>query len=236
MDRKWSVPKRKQPVWRFVKPIMRPFCKLKELEFLGEEFPDKCIIVANHNNKKGPMLYELNLPVYHITWGAYQMLGSYKDRYLYLRNVLYIQKNGVNKVKATIKASFEALFSIFFYKGMKVLPSYPDARLRKTLQYSMDTLDSNTAIMVFPEDSGKGYFDEMVKFFPGFVMLAEQYYKKTGEDVPVFPMYWGRKKNKIVVGKPLYVNEMAKEGLDRYQIADKFKEEINTLYRDHFKE
>ena len=230
------VPKRKQPVWRFVKPVMRPFCKLKELEFLGEKFPDKCIIVANHNNKKGPMLYELNLPVFHITWGAYQMLGSYKDRYLYLRNVLYIQKNGVNKVKATIKAAFEAIFSIFFYKGMKVLPSYPDARLRKTLQYSIDTLDANNAIMVFPEDSGKGYFDEMVKFFPGFVMLSEQYYKKTGEDVPVFPMYWGRKKNKIVVGKPLYVNEMAKEGLDRYQIADKFKEEINTLYRDHFKE
>lgn len=236
MDIKWSVPKRKQPVWRFVKPIMRPFCKLKQLEFLGEEFPDKCIIVANHNNKKGPMLYELNLPIFHITWGAYQMLGSYRDRYLYLRNVLYIQKNGVNKVKATLKASFEALFSKFFYKGMKVLPSYPDARLRKTLQYSIDTLDANNAIMVFPEDSGKGYFDEMVKFFPGFVMLAEQYYKKTGEDVPVFPMYWGRKKNKIVVGKPLYVNEMAKDGLDRYQIAEKFKEEINTLYRDHFKE
>ena len=69
---------------------------------MGEKFPEKCIIVANHNNKKGPLIYELNLPIFHVTWGAYQMLGSYKDRYLYLRNVLYIQKNGVGKIRATI--------------------------------------------------------------------------------------------------------------------------------------
>ena len=236
MNIKWTIPRKKQPVWRVVRRILKPFCKVKKVEFLGEQFPEKCIIVANHNNKKGPLIYELNLPIFHVTWGAYQMLGSYKDRYLYLRNVLYIQKNGVGKIRATIKASFEALFSIFFYKGIKVLPSFPDARLRRTLQYSIDVLDSNSSLLIFPEDSGKGYFDEMVKFFPGFVMLAEQYYKRSGEDLPVFPLYWGRKKNKIVVGKPLYVNQLAKEGFDRYQIAEKFKEEINTLYRDHFME
>ena len=233
---KWKMPKKRQPFWRVFKFIFRPIFYVKNVEFLGEKFPEKCIIIANHNNKKGPMVYEFSLPTRHVTWGAYQMLGSYKMRFRYLRDVLYIQKNGVKKWKATIKAGFEAIFSIYSYRGMKVIPSYPDARLRKTLQYSMDCLDNNFAISLFPEDSNKGYFDEMKHFFPGFVMLAEQYYKKTGEDLPVFPIYYGRKKKKIVVGKPLYVQDFVKQGLKRDEIAEKFRLEVNKLYNDYFKE
>lgn len=234
--KEWKVPKRKQRVWRFFRKIFKLFFKVKEVEFLGEKFPDKCIIVSNHANKGGPMVYELNLPVFHASWGAYQMLGNYKSRFNYLRNVLYIQKNGFNKFKATMKAGFEAIFSIYVYKGMKILPSFPDARLRKTLKYSMDMLDAGNAVSVYPEDSNSGYFDEMTHFFPGFVMLSQQYYKKTGEDLPIFPVYYGKKKKKIVVGKPLYVQDFVKQGLNREEIADKFRLEVNKLYNDYFKE
>ena len=203
---------------------------------MGEEFPKKCIIVSNHNNKKGPVVYEFSLPVRHATWGAYPMLGSYSMRFHYLRDVFYMQKNGVKKWKATLRAGFEALFSIYAYKGIKVIPSYPDARLMKTLQYSMQCLDNDIAVSVYPEDSDNGYFDEMTHFFPGFVMLADMYYKKSGEDLPVFPVYYGRKKKKIVVGKPLYVQDLVKQGLTRDEIAEKFRLEVNKLYSDHFKE
>lgn len=67
-------------------------------------------------------------------------------------------------------------------------------------------------------------------------MLAEQYYKKTGEDLPIFPMYYGRNKNKIVVGKPLYVQNLAKQGLNRDKIAQRFCEEVNNLYCNYFKD
>ncbi|MBQ8427301.1 MAG: hypothetical protein IJX16_06050 [Clostridia bacterium] len=233
---KYRLPKKRQPVWRVFKLVFRPFFYVKNVEFLGEKFPEKCIIVSNHNNKKGPMVYELSLPIRHATWGAYQMLGSYKMRFRYLRDVLYIQKNKMKKGKATFKAMIEAFFSLWTYRGMKILPSYPDARFRKTLQYSMECLDSGFAVSMYPEDSNEGYFDEMTHFFPGFVMLAQQYYKKTGEDLPVFPAYYGRKKKKIVVGKPLYVQDFVKQGLDREQIAEKFRLEVNKLYYDHFKE
>ena len=233
---KWKVPKKRQPVWVIFRQIFKPFFRIKSLEFLGEEFPKKCIILANHYNKKGPMLYELRLPVKHVTWGAYQMLGSYKMRFKYLRDVLYMQKNHFSKGKATRTAWFEAIFSLRIYRGMKMLPSFPDARFRKPLQYSMECLDKGFSISLFPENSSEGYFDELKSFYPGFVMLAEQYYKKTGEDLPIFPMYYGRKKNKIVVGKPLYVQNLAKQGLKRDEIAQRFCEEVNELYRNHFKE
>lgn len=233
--KEWKVPKRKQKVWWFFKRIFKLFFKAKEIIYVGEKLPDKCIMVSNHDNKTGPMVYEVNLPVFHASWGAYQMLGNYKSRYHYLRDVLYIQKNKMGKFKATIKAGFEAIFSIYIYKGMKIIPSFPDARVRKTLQYSLKMLESGYAVSVYPEDSNNGYFAEMTKFFPGFVMLAEQYYKKTGEDLPVFPIYYGRNKKKMVVGKPLYVQDFVKQGLNRDAIAEKFRQEVNQLYYDYIK-
>ena len=232
--KEWQVPKKKQPIWRVVRGFFTPFFKVKNIEYEGAQFPNQCIIVSNHNNKKGPMVFEVNLPIKHATWGAYQMLGTYKDRFHYLRDIFYMQKNGIGKFKATLRAGFEALFSIYIYKGMKILPSYPDVRFRKTLQYSMDVLEAGYAVSLYPEDSNKGYLDEMTHFFSGFVMLAQKYHKKTGVDLPVFPMYWGRKKNKIVVGKPLYVQNLLKEGLTRDEIAERFRLEVNGLYQRHF--
>jgi len=232
----WKVPSHKQRVWRVTRKILKPFFSVKKVEFLGEKFPDKCIIVSNHNNKKGPMVYELNLPVFHASWGAYQMLGNYSSRFHYLRDVLYIQKNGLGKFQATIKALFEAIFSIYMYKGMKILPSYPDARLIRTLKYSMEMLESGGAVSVYPEDSNTGYFDEMTHFYSGFVLLSQQYYKKHGEDLPIFPVYYGRNKKKIVIGKPLYVQDLVKQGLDRDQIAEQFRLEVNKIYYEHFKD
>lgn len=233
---KWQLPPKKQPIWKVFRFLFKPFFKVKKVEFLDEKFAEKCIIISNHNNKKGPMVYEMCLPVRHATWGAYQMLGSYKMRFHYLRDVLYVQKNGVKKWKATLKAGFEAIFSIFTYRGMKVIPSYPDARFRKTLNYSMRCLDAGMAVSMYPEDSNQGYFDEMTHFFSGFVVLAQTYYKKTGEDVPVFPAYYGRKKKKIVVGKHLYVQDFVCQGLSRDEIAEAFRLEVNQLFYDHFKE
>lgn len=238
MAKEWKLPKRKQPIWRVTRKILAPGYETKNIEFEEEngKFPDKCIIVSNHNNKKGPMVYEISLPVYHVTWGAYQMLGSYKERFKYLRDVLYMQKNGFSKTKANLKAWFEAIFSIYFYRGMKILPSYPDMRFRKTLKYSMDALDAGYAVSVYPEDSSKGYFDEMTEFFPGFVVLAQTYYnKRGGEDIPIFPVYLGRDNKKIVVGKPMYVQEFVKQGLDKFQIADRFKDAVNDLYKKYFR-
>ena len=113
------------------------------------------------------------------------------------------------------------------------MPTFPDARFAKTLRNSAKVLDAGMSVMVFPENSNDGYKDVLTDFFPGFVMLAEKYYRATGEDVPVYPVYYSVKKHLLVIGKPLQVQEFVKQGLDRYQIAQKFCEAVNQLYFDH---
>jgi hypothetical protein len=64
-------------------------------------------------------------------------------------------------------------------------------------------------------------------------MLAEKYYRATGEDVPVYPVYYSVKKHIMVIAKPMFVQDFVKEGLDRYQIAEKYCQAVNALYFEY---
>lgn len=231
MEIEYRLPKHRQPVFGFVKGIMKIFMRKKRVVVLGEDLQNKCVYLANHANKMGPVCYDIYFPVYAVKWGAHQMLGNYGERRAYLRDVLYIKKNGTGKRVAAFKAFFEAYFSKFFFKGLKVLPTYPDMRLIKTVKKSVEVLDDDTAVMIFPENSDGGYKDEMTDFFSGFVLVTESYYKKHGQDVPVRPVYYHKKKRLIVAGESVYLHGLAERGLDRKEIAEYMKEKVNGLYR-----
>lgn len=231
MEKEFVIKGKKHPIFKWVKAILKPFYKSQVI--CEEDLPKKAIVISNHSAKSGPMAMEINYPNYSYKWGAHEMLGNYKSRYNYLRNVLYIQKCNTNKFSATLKSAFEAIFSKMIYKGMKILPTYHDGRLAKTIKKSMVVLDNNMTVMIFPENSNSGYFDEIIEVFAGFITLSEQYYKKTGEDVPIIPAYYHRKSKKVIVGKKSYLQQLKNSGLSKEEICEYFKNEINNLYYEY---
>lgn len=193
--KKNNLPNRKQAFFSFVKRIMRLFYKKPQIIYFGEQkIEQTSIIVSNHVALKGPVMHELYLPVFTAKWGAGEMLGNYKSRYKYLRNVFYMQKRGFGKARSTFCAAIAALFSKFFYKGMHIIPTWHDARMYSTIRHSLDILSDGTSMLIFPENSDAGYKDVITEFRAGFVTLAKLYYKKTGNDIPVFPVYYHHKK------------------------------------------
>ena len=235
-DTKWprfKLPKRRQPIYSFFKKLFfRPLYGCK-FESMIEQLPDKAILPSIHAAKKGPISISVTYPKFHAIWGHHSMLGGYIERFKYLRNVLYIQKLHKSKFKATFKATYEAFFSIFIYKGMKIVGTYTDMRFLQTVKNSMEILNDNASVFIFPEDSSEGYFDEIKDAFQGFVMLAITYYQKYGEDVPLIPAYVSTEKKRLIVGKPRYAEELLREGKSKQEIADILKEDINALYRDY---
>ena len=228
--KEFKLPKRSQPIFKFFSKILfRPIFKVR-LESMIEDLPDKAIIVSIHAAKNGPMAISMTYPKFSAMWGHHHMLGTYKERFLYLRNVLYIQKMHKNKFISTLKALYEAAFSIYIYKGMKVIGTYTDMRLLSTVRSSISVLDDGASVIIFPEDSSEGYFDEVRSAFPGFVILSMLYYKKCGEDVPVIPAYISTSKRRFIIGEPRYVHEMEIEGMNKEEIADKIKDDINDIY------
>ncbi len=232
-NKEYKVPSRRQPIFAIFKPIFKLFLGSKVINEQGE-IPKRAILISNHSAKSGPMSIEVSLNHFNVKWGAHEMLEGFKQRYLYLRNVLYMQKLGKGKVYSTIKGFFEACFSKMVYKGMKFIPTYTDIRFSKTIKMSMKVLEADASICIFPEDSNEGYFDVLTHAFPGFVVLAEQYEKKHGEDVPIVPMYYHKKSRKIIVGEAFYQSKLREEGLSREQIAEYGKDKINEIYFNNF--
>lgn len=228
---------KKQPVYSTFKIIMRMIFKRPQIINLAGDIEQKSIVVSNHSAKSGPPGLDLYYPVKTAKWGAYEMFGNYKSRKAYLRDILYIKKCGYKPGFGTsFKSSVIAVFNPMVYKGMRMMPSYPDARLLGTIRDSIQVLDSGLSIMIYPENSDNGYKEVLTEFHPGFVMLAMQYYRTHGVDLPVYPVYYHTKKHVLVIGKPLYVQDMINEGLNRYQIAERYCNAVNQLYFDHVKD
>ena len=226
------IPKEKQPVFSLVRRILQLFFKRPRIIHFGEKIGEPAIVLCNHLAMKGPVINELYLPVPTIKWGAGEMLGDYKMRYQYLRNVFYMQKKHYGAVGATLLAAVCAAVSKYFYKGMNVIPTWHDGRLINTIRHSINVLKNGSSVLIFPENSDRGYHDVLTEFHAGFVTLAECYYQKTKRDIPIYPVYYHKKKNVMAIGQPLYVQELVKQGLKRAQIAEKFRNIVNGLHQE----
>ncbi len=232
-ERPYKLPNPKKKMWSYgiLKVVIRMLNKKPQIINLAGEIEDKSIILVNHSAKSGPPALDVHFPKKAAKWGAHQMLDYFPERKAYLRDILYIQKLGKKPGFGTsFKATLMAMLNLWPYKGMWMVPTYPDGRLMKTLRYSTQLLDQNVPIMVFPENSNEGYKDVLTEFFPGFVMLAEKYYRAKGIDLPVYPCYYSLKKRILIIDKPMYVQDMVKEGLTREQIAQRYCDAVNALY------
>ena len=226
---------RRQPVWKCFSGILRLFIRKPKIINLAGELPEKAIYVANHSAMDGPVAYNLYLPAKVAPWGAYPMLGSYKERYRYLRDVYFIQKRHKNKAAATILAGLEALVSKYIYKGLNVLPSYNDTRFITTIRKSLKALEEKVSVLIFPENSNDGYHEILKGFFAGFVELARCFKLRNHEDVPIVPVYYHRKKKVMVIGKPSVLTDYTDKGMNRQQIAASFCQQVNELFLKYIK-
>ena len=236
MKKKYVYKKRRQPFFKLIGCILRPFVKKpKKIINYNETIEDKAIILSTHCGKNGPYCLSQYLPIKHATWGAGEMMGKYRVRRRYLRDVLYRQKLHKGKFSSSVKATFEAFFNPFIYKGMSVIPTYTDIHFMTTLKASFETLNNNLPIVIFPEDSTDGYFEILKSLLPGFIHLSERYYKRDNIDLPIYPMYYHYKEKVIIIGKPLYIRKLKEDNLTNEEICELFKDKINNLYLDYKK-
>ena len=228
----YIYPARKQPVFGFVKAVLKIFIHKPKIINLNDKYPTDGLIIAPHRGKWGPLFMSIHWPTRHGFIGAYPMLGTYKERFHYLRDVLYMQKNHKKKFPSTIKASFEAIFSKGIYKGMHLIPSYNDVRFITTINLVQKNLELGMPITVFPEDSDNGYDDELRRLHPGFITIVETINRRTKKDIPIYPVYQHLKKKLIVIDKPFYLSEL--QGKTKEEICKYSLERINKLYHEYF--
>ncbi|HOW37561.1 MAG TPA: hypothetical protein P5154_00295 [Candidatus Izemoplasmatales bacterium] len=215
-----------------VKSLLRLFKKKHEIRGYSGPLPDPALYIANHDGAGGPLTLNIYFPKILVPWGAHQMNGRYRDRWNYLYHVFYRQKLRYSKARAFLLSTLFALVSKILYDGVRLIPSYPDARVRHTIAESMEHLRNGNSLLIFPEDSSGGYHETVETFHSGFVYLAQEYRKRNGCDLPIVPLFFDRKSRRIVVGEPRRLGEFG-DVSDRRILAERFRLILNDLRDFH---
>ena len=216
--------------------LVKIFIRKPKTIYLGEKVEKQSVILSNHVGSAGPLTLECYFKDQPFRfWGTYEMNGNLKDVYKYLSEVFYHQKKGWNLTLARIFCVIAAPLVRCFYAGLNLISTYPDMRFKSTLQESKKTYESGQSLIIFPEDSSKGYFDELTSFYGGFAVFANMLYKK-GIDVPIYASYLNKKTKTHVISEKMMFSELVKDGFDKEKLAKQMLDKVNGLRKYTLKE
>ena len=230
-----NKPVKKRKLWfRCLKQIMKMRYKKPAFVYLGKEFDYGTIILSNHEGTDAPMALEIYSDKPIRAWGAHEMNSGLIPMYKYQTRVYYHEKKHWNLHAARLFCLLASPLTNMFYSGFDLISTYRDGRLIKTIRESSDAIKTGYNIVIYPEDSTKGYLEELEGFHAGFVLLAESLLKK-GVDVPICVSYYRKKDRAYIFDEPIKFSQISKEcNGDRDAIADKLRLRCNELGKMEF--
>lgn len=212
--------KQKRKAWfRGLKQILKIRYKKAQFYYLGEKPTEGAIILSNHVGTDAPLSLEIYADFPVRMWGAYEMNSGLVKLYKYQSAVYYHEKKGWNLHLARLFCLIASPLTNLFYKGLNLISTYHDTRLRTTLEESLTAIgERRENIVIFPEDSSDGYLDELKGFHAGFIMLAEKCLH-AGIDVPIYAAYFKLKEHQYVFDAPIRYSELKAKFGSRNEIA-----------------
>ena len=108
------------------------------------------------------------------------------------------------EIEKRILARMAAWLSVNVMGQLECIPVYRDSpmKLRETFRLSMDAMEAGDNLLIFPENPENKYPNEGIgELSPGFVMLADIYWKKKRKRLRMLPMYADKRRKKITFGR-----------------------------------
>ena len=218
--------------FRALKRIMKIRYKEPRFIYLGDEFVNGALILSNHEGTDAPMALEIYCDKPIRMWGSYEMNSDVVKLYKYQTKIYYHEKKHWNIHLARLFCLIASPITRLFYAGFDLISVYRDTRLIKTLRESVRAIESGDNIVVFPEDSTKGYLAELEGFHEGFVLLAELCLRR-GIDLPIYVSYFRKSDNTYIFDAPVRFSELSEKYKSREEIAKHLCNRCNELGRMH---
>ena len=105
-------------------------------------------------------------------------------------------------------ANIVAWLSVCVMNQLEAIPVYRDSplKLRETIRISIEAMEAGDNLLIFPEtqeENVKYNLKGIGKISPGFLMLAEAYWKKTHKKMRFMPMYANQEERTLTFGQIL---------------------------------
>ena len=221
--------KQKRKGWfRFMKKLIKGRYPRPRFIYLGEKPTSGGMILSNHEGTDAPLSLELYADYPVRMWGAHEMNSGLIKMYKYQTRVYYHEKKHWNLHLARLFCLIASPLTNLFYKGLNLISTYRDARFRKTIRESIEAVKQGENLVVFPEQSEKGYLEILEGFFAGFAVFCETALKQ-GIDIPIFVTYFKKKDRIYVFDAPVYYSALKAECKNKEAIAQKLLQRCNEL-------
>ena len=196
---------------------------------LGKEnIPDEpCIIVANHAQMNGPIIFEVYPPVRRYTWCIGEMMHL-KEVPDYAFTDFWSGKPWWNRWFFRLLSYVIAPIAVGVFNNAETIGVYHDARLVNTFRETMQRLEEGADIVIFPEHD-KPCNHIVYDFQEHFVDTARFYYRKTGKELLFLPAYVCPKLRKLVIGHPTRFQAGRPIQEERDRVCSYLQQEITRM-------
>ena len=192
-------------VTKIVIGILRPFNrhKMVNLDHIRQDSENPLVFLGNHAEIYGPIASALCFPVPVRFWVISHMMGRSRDVRAYLYENTFSKKTFLPVFVRKLLARLMGWLSVNVMCGLNAIPVYRDSpmKLRMTLRKSVEALENGDNLMIFPEHpDGKYVKGSVSELSPGFLMLAEAWWKRSGKKLRIMPVFANREKRTFTLG------------------------------------
>lgn len=185
--------------------ILRPFNRHRmiDLEHIRQDPENPIVFLGNHAEIYGPIASALCFPVQVRFWVISKMMFRKQDVRAYLYENTFSKKTYLPVFVRKLLAWYLGWLSVNVMNALRAIPVYRDSpmKLRQTLRESVEALENGENLMIFPEHpEGKYVKGGISELSPGFLMLAEAWWKKSGKKLRILPVFANREKRTFTFG------------------------------------
>ena len=185
--------------------LLRPFNRhrMVNLDHVKTDPDNPIVFLGNHAEIYGPIASALCFPVPVRFWVINKMMFRKQDVRKYLYENTFSKKTFLPVFVRKLLAWYLGWLSVNVMSALKAIAVYRDSpmKLRQTIRESVEALEYGDNLMIFPEHpEGKYQKGGVSEFSPGFVMLAEAWWKKSGKKLRIMPVYANRKERTFTFG------------------------------------
>ena len=184
-------------------------CKVENADHIDTDDENPLVFLCNHGEFYGPMACKIYVPVPIRAWANATMMGDKKAVTQYIYDNTTSRQEGMPEIEKRILAKMAAWLSVNVMGQLECIPVHKDSplKLRETFRQTIEAMEAGDNILIFPENPEQKYPREGIgDLSPGFLTLADIYWKRKQKRMRFLPMYADKKRRKLVFGTIIEYN------------------------------
>ncbi len=184
-------------------------CKVVNADHIRTDDKNPLVFLCNHGEFYGPMACKIYIPVPIRAWANATMMDDKKAVTKYIYDNTTSRQEGMPEFEKRFLARLAAWLSVNVMSQLECIPVHKDSplKLRETFRLTIEAMETGDNILIFPENPEQKYPREGIgDLSPGFLTLADIYWKRKKKKMRFLPMYADKKRRRLVFGEIIEYN------------------------------